>query len=1065
MPCCDTKADKAAPAMELYKGAFFQTFAKNVPAGANPNVVILSAKHGFISPDKVIEPYDQVMTDERAKEMLSDLDNRLTEVKWPSDISDVLIVGGKEYQRVMRAAVAKLIEQGKISKDASVNVTKGGIGDQRSQLGAYLRDIPAPVADKKVLDKYLRKVKAGKTSEAYEDYNGKNYLTVTSEWQGTIPRDEFDALVSQAESTQLKRGQKYSIILQDTPTDSSTLAFTARGLTPTQQRVEVVMQLQTSSLAEEQLQYTPEQLQNAEDIAKSFGGEVVWIQGDYALIRGYSLRTGDPLYSGTKGKRYTIGDIENFTGDLFPADIKATMIAEKKRNELEDNIKHERTPFIVFDNGVALSEDISPELAGVIREWKNLLKLDVPVYVSTIEDAKKNRNNFTGPHRRIGSGTLDENEAGSMRRMSDGSYYILFEKSAKPTKMLEVIAHEMGHLHQRIYYEEASPEEKQALKAAHMKWLEGQKGKTAQELVDSLRGRAVAKEARAPEGKSADELTGYWKSFGEWYADQTSRWAVSAERPVTIVEKFFKRLGNQLRQFYQKLRNAKYLPDETFKEYIERATSSPANLEPGKQDIDRAERSQIGFDFDDEKRVTDEIAKANSVVAKALQGVTKTVRDENFKRWSRNAPLVLAKDALYTEPLVPATDEQMFNALDAGKRDKINPSIAPLHPVGLRLDIPAFNRHGVFVVSIHEKRSGASPGKVIGYASVASVKDATFGVGNQKAALKIATGEAKDALQTIEGKYSPISAADAYRRAKEAISSGTWVQIGIDPTRHSYFYDRKTTQPVIKADEVLQIGNMVLGRGVTYGAKEQFLYNIEPPTDQGVTKTVRDENFKRWSRNAPLVLAKDALGYNFQDGKPFVAQSYHGTNAEEDFTAFSTDKLGLQTGAESADMGYFSTSAPEVAGSYAANLGVGRALGLSIYGATDLKNDPEAKRLQNAVSDAEKAGSKAYNDAINDVINQIRKDGKFDLDGLPEKAVLSFARSLLDTKNYPGYQDRKAKIDAAQQAVEDARADLTRYIVDYEASKIPQRITPLYVRMSNPKVYDAKGKRGKEGWA
>lgn len=748
MPCCDKKAAKAAPAMDLYKGVFFQTFANNVPAGADPNVVILSAKYGFISPDKVIEPYDQVMTGERAREMLSDLDKQLSEVKWPGDISDVLIVGGKEYQRVMRAAVAKLIEQGKISKDASVNVTKGGIGDQRSQLGAYLRDIPAQEEVK--------------------------------------------------ETT------------------------------------------------------TAEQRKNAQDNADDIGGEVVWMQGDYALVRGYSLLSGDPVYVGTKGSSRGRVDIESFTGDAIPADVKATMIAEKKRIEAEDKKKHEQKPFIVFDEGVALSEDIPPELAGVIREWKDLLKLNVPVYVSTIEDAKSNRNKFTGPHRRIGSGTLDANEAGSMRRMSDGSYYILFQKSAKPTKMLEVIAHEMGHLHQRVYYENASPVEKEALQAAHLKWLEGQKGKTAKELVEALRGRAVAKETRMPEGKSAEELSSYWKSFGEWYADQTSRWAVSAERPVTVVEKFFKRLGNQLRQFYQKLKNAKYLPDETFKEYIERATSTPANLEPGKSDIDKAERSQIGFNFDDEKKITDEVAKANPVVAKALHEADQLPNAKKKLPPGRSPELAAAaqmvKDGrmtaaeydklvnkykpipVYTQPLVPATEQEVVNALDASKRDKVNPRIANYHPVGLRLDIPAFNRHGVFVVSIHEKRSGASPGKVIGYASVASVKDATFGIGNQKAALKIATGEAKDALQTIEGKYSQISPEDAYRKAKEAISSGTWVQIGIDPTRHSYFYDRKTTLPVIKAEEVLQIGNMVLGRGVTYGRKEDFLYNIELPT-------------------------------------------------------------------------------------------------------------------------------------------------------------------------------------------------------------------------------------------
>jgi hypothetical protein len=144
----------------------------------------------------------------------------------------------------------------------------------------------------------------------------------------------------------------------------------------------------------------------------------------------------------------------------------------------------------------------------------------------------------------------------------------------------------------------------------------------------------------------------------------------------------------------------------------------------------------------------------------------------------------------------------------------------------LRLDIPAFNRAGVFVVSIHEKRTPSSPGKVIGYSSAASIKNVTFGLGNQREALKIAAGSAKDAIQTMEGNFVPITADQAYQMADDAILSGDWVQVGFDPTRHAYFFDRSSTMPVVAADEVIQIGNMILAKGVTYGRKEDFLYDV-----------------------------------------------------------------------------------------------------------------------------------------------------------------------------------------------------------------------------------------------
>jgi hypothetical protein len=66
---------------------------------------------------------------------------------------------------------------------------------------------------------------------------------------------------------------------------------------------------------------------------------------------------------------------------------------------------------------------------------------------------------------------------------------------------------------------------------------------------------------------------------------------------------------------------------------------------------------------------------------------------------------------LYTEPLTPATDEQVVNALSSDKKPKANVSIPDGTKVGLRLDIPAWNNHKTFVVSIHEGRPKATSPK------------------------------------------------------------------------------------------------------------------------------------------------------------------------------------------------------------------------------------------------------------------------------------------------------------------------------------------------------------------
>lgn len=179
MPCSAKKGGKAGPAMDLYQGVFFQTFRSNVPADAMPNVVILSAEHGFIGPDAQIEPYDRLLDKARADEMLGDMPKVITDIKKamagiPADqIKDVLLVGGKEYQAVMRAALAQMKEDGLIPEDASVNATSGGIGEQRQQLGQYLRALPSqakPVAKQaRVVDMTARRQEQIEREEEAEE--------------------------------------------------------------------------------------------------------------------------------------------------------------------------------------------------------------------------------------------------------------------------------------------------------------------------------------------------------------------------------------------------------------------------------------------------------------------------------------------------------------------------------------------------------------------------------------------------------------------------------------------------------------------------------------------------------------------------------------------------------------------------------------------------------------------------------------------------------------------------------------------------------------------------------
>jgi hypothetical protein len=138
MACSATKGATPAPAFELYQGVMYSTFRANAPA-TRPAVIILSAKHGFISADEVIEPYEQRMTDARADEMLADL-AAFDSIDWPWGTRTIMLVGGATYKRVMRAAINRRMRLGSIDTHVTLRETAGAIGYQRAQLGAYLRN-------------------------------------------------------------------------------------------------------------------------------------------------------------------------------------------------------------------------------------------------------------------------------------------------------------------------------------------------------------------------------------------------------------------------------------------------------------------------------------------------------------------------------------------------------------------------------------------------------------------------------------------------------------------------------------------------------------------------------------------------------------------------------------------------------------------------------------------------------------------------------------------------------------------------------------------------------------
>ena len=147
--------------------------------------------------------------------------------------------------------------------------------------------------------------------------------------------------------------------------------------------------------------------------------------------------------------------------------------------------------------------------------------------------------------------------------------------------ILEVIAHEFGHMIEYRALASASPEVRAGLQKAHEAWLRQQKGKTAKELVEAIRNRKMAETAIGsmspgqqedlvdrPASRELAQYVKYLSSFSEWFADNVSRWATTDKKPVGLIEKFFADLATQLRKLASIVTGKRFMPDRAVAKFM-----------------------------------------------------------------------------------------------------------------------------------------------------------------------------------------------------------------------------------------------------------------------------------------------------------------------------------------------------------------------------------------------------------------------------------------------------------------------------------------------------------------
>jgi hypothetical protein len=211
------------------------------------------------------------------------------------------------------------------------------------------------------------------------------------------------------------------------------------------------------------------------------------------------------------------------------------------------------------------------------------------------------------------------------------------------------------------------------------------------------------------------------------------------------------------------------------------------------------------------------------------------------------------------------------DAIDKGQRDKrIDVStIEAGEKVAIRQDVPAMTRKGVGVVTVKSKAGNS-------YEAAVRITEPDF-ILNEKKSLRIAMGEAKGPHIVINGKW----AADQSMPA----DLETWTQVGYNPDRHSFYYDRATMQQVTGGSEAYQIGNTVFVKDAQYGDGQisDISYSISTQSEIDRVQKAMDRLARSPSeRISQYAALKERLAAALERNQP-IMQSMRGDTLPQDF--------------------------------------------------------------------------------------------------------------------------------------------------------------------------------------
>lgn len=320
----------------------------------------------------------------------------------------------------------------------------------------------------------------------------------------------------------------------------------------------------------------------------SVGGRIVYSDEEGALLRGFSVLTGQYVYTPVEPDgRYRLDVDSKLLNEKIPAERLAKLRGAKARlvkEEAAKLAKYPDGPFTGAKGNVVASDGVDARYAGYLTNLMQDLGLgNIRVFLLHPEDVRAKdgieKYRLYADWAAAQSAGLDSGENGSIRVYGTDrkSFYIALQSGMSEQRTIETLSHELGHLIQRVSYDTAPTNVQKEVRAEYEQWLVQTKGKTARELIQSLRNRetAAAHAESVSEGRMATDLSSYWTSFSEWFADNVSKWATTDERPVSVVEKFFKSVADKLRALVSAVTGRDFAPAKTVASFLDKM--GPAN--------------------------------------------------------------------------------------------------------------------------------------------------------------------------------------------------------------------------------------------------------------------------------------------------------------------------------------------------------------------------------------------------------------------------------------------------------------------------------------------------------